>query len=164
MGITKRSRRAWRRGERGQALAEFALIAPVLLLLIFGLIDTARLYQSWVTIQHAAREGARYGVTGRTDCAASTQTRVNCIDYITRKQASSLTNDATDLTVGVRNWQYPAYANPPQENNPGDQCDALEVWVSYDFTPATPLIGNLFGAVTMTARERLVNEPFGPCS
>jgi hypothetical protein len=141
-----------------------SLIAPVFILLIFGFIDITRVYQSWVTIQHAAREGARYGVTGRTDCAAGPQTRADCIEHTVRKFTGGLTDPANDLTVGVRSWEYPAYADPATEDNPGGQCDALEVRVEYDFSPATPMMGNIFGPVHMVARQRLVNEPFGPCS
>lgn len=159
-----RSRRKLRRSEKGQTLAEFGLIAPVFFLLIFGFIDVSRAYQSWVTIQHAAREGARYGVTGRTDCKAGPQTRVDCIEYTSRAFTKSLTDPTHDLSVSVRSWDYPAYANPPVNGNPGQQCDALEVQLEYDFTSSTPFITDIFGAIHMTARQRLVNEPFGPCS
>jgi Flp pilus assembly protein TadG len=50
--------------ERGQALVEFTLVVLVFLLFVFGILDTARLFESWSNVQHAAREGARYGVTG----------------------------------------------------------------------------------------------------
>jgi hypothetical protein len=153
-----------KRREGGQAMVEFALIAPLFFLLIFGFVDMARLYQSWMTIQHAAREGARYGVTGREDCAAAIPSRSNCIEYIVREQTNGITNPIGDLTVSTRHWHYPAYADPASDGDPGEQCDALEVQVDYEFTPATPLIGNIIGSVTMTARERLVNEPFGPCN
>jgi Flp pilus assembly protein TadG len=150
--------------ERGQALAEFALILPVLALLIFGFVDVARLYQSWVTIQHAAREGARYGVTGRTDCAGGTQTRDACIEYVVRENTDGLTDPDNDVDVSFRSWDYPSYSGSGTPDNAGLQCDALEVRVEYDFTPSTPMIGNIIGSVQMVARERLVNEPFGPCS
>jgi hypothetical protein len=157
--------RHWRRRrERGQTLAEFAMVLPILALLIFGLVDTARLYQSWVTMQHAAREGARYGVTGRIDCSDPSPDRLNCIYHTVRTQTDGLTNASTDMDVYVKSWDYPAYAGSGNEGNPGEQCDALEVRVEYDFTPSIPLIGNIFGPVHMVARERLVNEPFGPCA
>ncbi len=44
---------------RGQALVEFALVAPVLILLLFGLVDASRIGQSAVTVAEAARDGAR---------------------------------------------------------------------------------------------------------
>ena len=149
--------------ERGQTLAEFALVAPVLIVLILGIIDISRLYQAWVTIQGAAREGARYGVTGREDCPISSPNRLACIQYHAAQRAKNLTNSVTDLTVTVRSWDYPDYADPPTEGDPGQQCDVLEVQVEYDFTPSTPLIGSIFGPVHLTAREQLVNEPWGVC-
>ena len=50
------------RGQRSQALIEFALISPVLLLLLFGIIDIGRAVFYYDTLNHAAREGARTAV------------------------------------------------------------------------------------------------------
>lgn len=149
--------------ERGQALAEFAMITPLLVILVFGFVDLARVYHSWVTIQGAAREAARYGVTGREDCPIASDDRVSCIEYNAEQRAEQLANTDTDLTVSVRSWDYPDYLDPPNEGDPGQQCDALEVQVEYDFTPSTPLADTLLGGVHLTATERLVNEPFGVC-
>lgn len=150
-------------GDRGQALAEFALLAPLLVILVFGFIDVSRLYQAWVTLQGAAREGARYGITGREDCDIASDDRLVCIQYQAQQRADSLTNSGTALSVTVRSWDYPAYADPAAEGDPGDQCDALEVQVEYDFTASTPLFDTIFGAVHLTGSERLLNEPFGVC-
>lgn len=48
-------------------MAEFALTLPILLLLMFGVIEFARIFHAWVTLQNAARAAARYAVTGRWD-------------------------------------------------------------------------------------------------
>ncbi|PWH18395.1 MAG: hypothetical protein DDG59_06165, partial [Anaerolineae bacterium] len=48
----------------GQAITEFALVLPILLLVIFGIIEFARIYQSYLVISNAARFGVRYAVTG----------------------------------------------------------------------------------------------------
>ena len=50
---------------KGQTLAEFALTLPILLLLLFGIIEFGRLFQSWVTLQNAARTAVRYASTGQ---------------------------------------------------------------------------------------------------
>jgi Flp pilus assembly protein TadG len=55
------SRHAHRGAARGQALAEFAMIAPVLLLIVVAIADFGRLYNSMVAIETAAREAADYG-------------------------------------------------------------------------------------------------------
>ncbi|MFQ3535131.1 MAG: TadE family protein [Aggregatilineales bacterium] len=52
---------------KGQTLVEFALTLPILLMLIWGIIEFGRIFQAWLTIQNAARAAARYGVTGRYD-------------------------------------------------------------------------------------------------
>jgi len=55
-------RRRRRTGQRSQALIEFALVSPVLLLLLFGIIDIGRAVFYYDTLYHAAREGARTAV------------------------------------------------------------------------------------------------------
>jgi len=51
----------------GQGLAEFALILPVLLLLIFMIIALGRLLQAWLAIENGARFAVRYATTGEYD-------------------------------------------------------------------------------------------------
>ncbi|SOE02941.1 TadE/TadG family type IV pilus assembly protein [Blastococcus haudaquaticus] len=63
-------------GERGAAAVEFALVAPVLILLVLGIIEFSKVYNSQSTLSAAAREGAR---------------------------VMALTNDVTEATAAVRN-------------------------------------------------------------
>ncbi len=52
-----------RRGSlNAQDLVEFALVFPVLMLLLFGIIDFGRIFHVLIAVSNAAREGARYGV------------------------------------------------------------------------------------------------------
>ncbi len=48
--------------ESGQAIVEFALVLPILLLLLCGIIDFGWLYYNQITLNNASREGARYAV------------------------------------------------------------------------------------------------------
>jgi hypothetical protein len=48
-------------GRKGQDLIEFAIVLPLLLLVLFGVVDLGRLFHSAITITNAARVGARYG-------------------------------------------------------------------------------------------------------
>jgi Flp pilus assembly protein TadG len=56
------------RGSRGQALAEFALVAPLFFLLLFGIIEAGRFVFYTEVLANATREGARYAIvhSGRT--------------------------------------------------------------------------------------------------
>jgi hypothetical protein len=55
---------AWRRlaGERGNALPEFALVVPILLLLLFGMLDFGKAFNYWIDETHLAASGARFAV------------------------------------------------------------------------------------------------------
>jgi hypothetical protein len=50
---------------RGQSMVEFALVLPILIGVIFGIIEGALIIQGYLTVQHAAREAARFAVTNR---------------------------------------------------------------------------------------------------
>jgi len=53
---------SYTRSQRSQGLTEFAIIAPIILLLTFGIIDFGRALYIYITLQQAANEGARVAV------------------------------------------------------------------------------------------------------
>lgn len=68
------TRRRTRRRSSGQAFVEFALVAPVFFLLIFGTIEFSLILASIGNYNFAAREGARFGsIIGRTDSTVDQQ-------------------------------------------------------------------------------------------
>lgn len=56
-----------RNRERGASAVEFAIIAPLLVLLLTSIVELGVLFWANLTMQYAVREGARYAVTGRSD-------------------------------------------------------------------------------------------------
>ncbi len=52
------------RRQRGQSLVEFALVLPIFLLVVMATVDFGWALRNYITVTNAAREGARYGVTG----------------------------------------------------------------------------------------------------
>jgi hypothetical protein len=53
------------RGEDGAAAVEFAIVLPVLILLVFGIVEFGFVFNRWITMTHSAREGVRvYSLTG----------------------------------------------------------------------------------------------------
>jgi len=154
-----------RRGcsERSQAVVEFALVGSIFFMLVFGIIDTARLFESWVTVQHAAREGARYALTGRSDCDGVPDNRLVCITNTAKEAAMGLSGGSSAVNVTVRKWAYPDYADPPVEGSAGVACDDIEVQVQYDHHFLTPVIRAIVPDIQLSGRERVINEPFGRC-
>lgn len=54
-------------GERGANLVEFALLAPLLILLLFGTIEFAWIFATNLDVKHGAREGARITAVNTPD-------------------------------------------------------------------------------------------------
>lgn len=63
------------RNRKGQALAEMAIILPVLLLLIFGMIEMSNAWRTFQIVTNSAREGARVAILTTSD-EADIRTRV----------------------------------------------------------------------------------------
>lgn len=55
------------KNQNGQALVEFAVILPILILLVMGIVQFGLLINSYLTLENAAREGARAGILGSSD-------------------------------------------------------------------------------------------------
>jgi Flp pilus assembly protein TadG len=61
--------------ERGAVSVEFALLAPVLVLLLLGIMEFGRAYNAQVTLSSAAREGVRVMAIANSPAAARTAAR-----------------------------------------------------------------------------------------
>lgn len=57
-------------GEKGAALPEFALILPLLLVVLFGIIEIGMAFKDYLSVTHATTEGARAGVSAADDVQA----------------------------------------------------------------------------------------------
>ena len=64
-----------RRDDRGAVMVEFAIVLPVLLLILLGIIEFGRAYNTQVSIQAAAREGARELALRHSSTAVESATR-----------------------------------------------------------------------------------------
>src|SRR3954451_21220697 len=68
------------RGEEGASLVEFALIAPILFLILFGVIDFGFIYNDFLSVRQGVRDGARVGAVANfgtnTGCSTTAGTSV----------------------------------------------------------------------------------------
>jgi hypothetical protein len=76
--FSERSVRPSRRGMRGQGLVEFALVAPLLIALAFGIFDFGRGMSANVTVTNASREGARWLATQSSTLSSSNNYGSSC--------------------------------------------------------------------------------------
>ena len=112
---------------------EFALVLPMLLLLVFGLIDFGRLLNAQITVTEAAREGARAESLG-----VSVNTRVQAATSGLGPVRSGCPGTTSRPVCFTTDQACPAPLNP--------NVDA-KVTVTYHFEFITPLggVASLFG-------------------
>lgn len=82
------------RGDDGAAAVEFALVLPLLLLLLCGIIDFGRAFNARITLTHAAREGVRVYALGGTLAEATTRVNAAAVGL------TGITVTATGCTFG----------------------------------------------------------------
>lgn len=97
--------RRWR-SERGAALVEFALVLPLLLFIIMGIVDFGFLFQRFQVVNSAAREGARMAVLPGY-APADVEARVR--SYLT---AGGVAATTVNSSVQVTNVSIPTGAGP----------------------------------------------------
>jgi Flp pilus assembly protein TadG len=125
----------------GQALVEFALVVPILLLLVFGIIEFARAWQTYQTLTDAAREGARRSVVipvpPTLTAAQSAAHHQSVIDSV-RVSLSRATLDPNKATITT--------SVPAGELFPGHTNSPVTVRIEYQFDFI--VIGRLIGWAT----------------
>ncbi|MCJ7824650.1 MAG: pilus assembly protein, partial [Anaerolineales bacterium] len=94
---------------RGQTLVEFALVVPIMLLVLFAIIEIARLLFAWVSIENGARFGVRYAVTGEFDDTKCSIFPGGICDTQTERDAARIPSihDAA-LSGAAAIWRDPA--------------------------------------------------------
>ena len=134
-----RRRRFGLRSERGTAVVEFALIAPLLFLLIFGIIDFGRALDYYNQLTQLAGQGARAAAVNRNpDGTALSNTNLYSIQ---QQLATTYTKQAE-----IRNSPNYYVCITQKPSAPGDP---VTVKASYKFN-FLPLVSAAFGGATLT--------------
>jgi Flp pilus assembly protein TadG len=141
---------------RGQALVEFALVLPILLLLIFGIIDAGRLIYAYNTVSNSARNAARVAIVNQSTAGTDTCDTLSATAWSTGCAIQSgvgLGITPTDVNVVYRDPTDTAACPSP----PTIGCLAV-VKVTGRFQPLTPVIGQLIGPIALTSTSKVPVE------
>jgi len=131
------------RGQRGAAAVEFAILLPVLVLLLFGTIEFGLLLFNKQVITNASREGARAGIVSKTP-RLPFSTGDPTKDSITKIVGDYCLGNL--VTFGAPNVPIVTCSSTGQEFG-----DDLTVTVSYNY--GFLVLGNLgFGDIALQAR------------
>jgi Flp pilus assembly protein TadG len=133
-------------GDQAAQLVEFALVLPMLLLVVLGIAEFGFIFQRYEVVTNAAREGARMAVLpGYTNADVIARVRV----YVTQGRVPTT---ATNPNIAITNVSIPVGAGLPPIN-------AKRVVVTYTHTYTfLPNIGAWFGATYTTVPLQAVAE------
>jgi hypothetical protein len=140
-----------RRRGRGQSLVEFALILPIFLLFIFGILDLGRAVYAYHTLNNAAREAARVAMVDQT---------FTHVQDAAIEQAVALGIQPADVTFDWRHANQPDVPNSCASllgTNEVASCTVI-VRVEYDYRAATPVIGDIVGDIAMAGESSMIIE------
>lgn len=151
---------------RGQSLVEFALVFPIFVFLLFGLIDLGRYVYVTNSFNQSAREAARFGAVEQWSysCPASvpvgSQDRFTCTAQVARDRIAGAPAYFTPSISCLRT------GNDPASTVAAANCRAgylLKVVIATPTTPTsqrftflTPIIGQLIGPVQITGQAVVV--------
>ncbi|MCP5096241.1 MAG: pilus assembly protein, partial [Chloroflexi bacterium] len=174
-----------------QALVEFALIATLLLTLIFIVIEGARYLWAWNSVQNASREAARYAITGGTelDCYTDQPHRYDFLCDQETLRVSSIFDVAHGALSGLPlNEEHgvfdaesyvdddPIYYGNSYDIDIFGMSDDVDGWqryfaggpqqwvnvsVYYRMPLIVPLLGEERSTLSIKGSTTLLNEPFG---
>lgn len=133
--------------QKGAAVVEFAIVVPLLLLLLFGMVEFSLLLYNKHIITNASREGARYAIVVTSGARHSQEDVSKVVAYWAAKRLVTFGSDELDLNdvevcsqeEGTSTWVCPNNTS----SNFGDKV-RVRVRYRYDFLllPDIPILGS----------------------
>ena len=120
-----------RKAEKGQAMVELALVLPVLLLILLGIIEFGHIFYSYLVIQNATRDGARHGVVW--DSGNNRYVTNPEVVTLVKDKTTVLQKHDTNLTVNIT----------PTTESTKATGNKFEVNINYNVPLFTPFWDNI---------------------
>jgi len=130
--IPARPVRRSRQDCRGQSIVETALVLPILLLLVMAIIDFGLMFNNYIVLSNASREGARLAAVGGTDAEISLLIANLTTSLDATKRTSAITPAQASRTHGVQ----------------------VTISISYESKAITPVMAAIFpgGSTNLVSR------------
>jgi len=143
-----------RRGARRLAAStvEFAFVAPIFFLILFGIYEYARYLFTVQMVNNAAREGARYAVVNSIS-TVTTPAIQNYVDqYMAGQGAAQLVGYSPSTSIAVYKADPVTGQNTGQSWTNASWGDPIGVSVTGTYQPMMPGLLHLTGSLTVTGR------------
>lgn len=129
-----------RRLDRGASLVEFAILAPFLILLLFGIIEFAWIFAQNLDVRHGAREGARLAAVNFPDGVTSGGTRDLAKTGVLANEACNAMDLATGATI---EFNSPGAVGDPIVVDVFSTADTLTGLLDWVIPPSLTLTSNV---------------------
>jgi len=143
-----------RRGQRhtqGQALVEFALVLPIALLILLGIIQFGFLFSSQIGVINAVRETARFGSTSPlSDVATASTNGANVCTYLENTAMTRVPGYSIGNVVGS-GATYVKYESYPDPHDPPDTYSIrMTVHIEYKHPLVVPIVSAILDGLDGT--------------
>lgn len=143
-----RRRSRIRNNESGASLVEFAVVLPLLLTLLFGVIESSFAFAQLNDVRFGAREGARAAAVDVGDVATVGQLVCDRMDLILPSQSVTVILDALDTS--------------PTNSGEGSVGASAQITVTADLRTLTGFFDAVFSGVQLSSTiEFRVEQPAG---
>ena len=135
------------RKAQGQALVEFALMVPLLCLLIVNAINFGFFFFGWITVTNASRAGAQYAIMGPASVNSPAQPTASAVSGVITQDFISLLNGSSPTvniciysgsTVKPSPYQLGTCSGTSSDPESAQYAGAV-IDVTYNYTPPIPL-------------------------
>ena len=116
---------------RGAVAVEFAIVAPVLVAIVFGITQVSEIYSVQNLLQTAAREGARFGATDRTGMVGEGGSSNDKLAQDVKNFLAAQGLSADDVTVSVT---HPESTDEFDLDDPNNSLELFEVHVELPYS------------------------------
>ena len=158
---------AARRRGSGQSLVEFALVFPIIVLLVMAFMEIGRAVFAYNTIANAARQGARVAAVNQladvTECDESRPIEDPYEPHWSMRGCAILAGKTIGLNTSNVSVAYEAPPDTTIDCEPKLHVGCIaSVTVSYHFTLTTPFVSSLIGPFTMSQTSEMPIERVFP--
>ena len=154
-----------RSDQRGVTIVEFAMVLPVLFILMMSVVDFGLCFFAEHTLQFATREGVRIALVGRvlTDSNGNPLTReATIIETIQKQAAIAIPADKVHISIYPVSSDLTDPTGWQTTQDAGSGGSYMRVRTSYDYAFLTPVLRAVFpgGKLTLQAQSTYRNEQF----
>lgn len=148
--------------ENGSSILEFVIILPILVAMIFGTIQLGLIMVSLNALDAAAREAARFGITGTASTGLTREASISQVIQTTLSDYSGGIVDGSKVAVTVESFPNLTSLGDPKLgtlNSFGTGGQVVNYKLQYNWDTIFPIFGTS-AIIPLTAETAVVNEQF----